>query len=212
MPYVLYTPSTATQNESIPLIVWLHGGGEVGVGSESFLNSGLLKVLNEWSLEGFNAYVLCPHLAWRWNFGNWRNQYAVNHLQQLLDTIIENYNIDINNIIIVGHSLGGDGAMYMACELPNYFSKLVVLSGYWSSPNLEKIVIPVRGYVGTVQYGEDYGSVYHMTHDFATIFGKENVFMVEASHGEVPKATFTEDKNNNNRSDIIEWMFDKLED
>jgi hypothetical protein len=108
--------------------------------------------------------------------------------------------------------LGGDGAMYMACELPNYFSKLVVLSGYWSSPNLEKIVIPTRGYVGTIQHGEDCRSVYYMTYDFATIFGKENLFIVEVSHGEVPKVTFTEDKNNNNRSDIIEWMFDKLED
>jgi predicted peptidase len=63
MPYVLYTPSTATQSESIPLIVWLHGSGEVSAGPELFLNSGLLKVLNDWSLEGFNAYVLCPHLA-----------------------------------------------------------------------------------------------------------------------------------------------------
>lgn len=29
LPYGLYTPSTATENEAIPLIVWLGGSGEI---------------------------------------------------------------------------------------------------------------------------------------------------------------------------------------
>ena len=206
MPYVLYTPSTAEESDSIPLIVWLHGGGEVGVGATSLLNSGLLKTLNEWSLEGFNAYVLCPHLSWKW-IGNWSSQSAVNNVRDLLDMIIENYNIDTDHIIITGHSLGGDGAAYMAWKLPEYFSKLVVLSGFQSYANRDEITIPTIGYVGTVRCGESSGSVYYMTNTFAAIFGEENTFSIESSHASVPHDAFNEDKDGNNRSDVIEWMF-----
>ena len=69
MPYGLFTPSTAELNEKTPLIVWLHGSGECGLSKDTFSNRGLPRVLNNWELNGFNAYVLCPQLADDFNTG-----------------------------------------------------------------------------------------------------------------------------------------------
>ena len=206
MPYALYTPSTASDHEAIPLIIWLHGSGERGVGEKVFLNQGLPNALSNWTLEGFNAYILCPQLIGKWNSDSWNNNNSKENLQTLIDKFIEEHNIDINNIIISGHSLGGQGALYMAHQLPEYFSKVVVLSGYHPRIDIEEIAIPTIGYVGMSNTGEDHASIYYMHGDFADVFGEESVFDIKSSHGSLPLTAFNEDKDSNNRSDIIEWM------
>ena len=48
MRYALYSPNIDNKNKKVPLIVWLHGSGEVGTSEIGLKNSGFLKVLNEW--------------------------------------------------------------------------------------------------------------------------------------------------------------------
>lgn len=207
MPHGLFIPSSASEYESVPLIVWLHGAGEKGVGKNTFVTRGLPKILNEWNLDGFNAYVLCPHLTGIWNTGHWNSETSAVNMQALLDEIIDNYNIDTNKIIISGVSLGGYGAPYMAWKLPTYFDKLVVMSGYHCSTKLDEIKIPAIGFVGTVKSGEDGKCVKFMTNEFALVFGEENLYILDTSHGNVPNMAFNIDNDNNNCSDLLEWMF-----
>lgn len=204
MPYGLFVPSSANGDSPTPLIVWLHGIGERTIGEKTFADRGLPRVLNKWTLDGFNAYVLCPHL--QGSSSNWCSSSSLNKVNSLLDMIISTYNIDTNSIIIVGHSMGGYGAVYMAYHLEEYFSKLVVLSGYNCSVDLEDISIPTIGYVGTSNMGEDMACIWYMRDVFIPVFGKENAFSIESSHANLPNAVFNEDKNNNNQSDVIEWM------
>ena len=208
MPYALYTPSTADESGDIPLILWLHGSGEVSysVGERGFMNAGLPAVLNNWSLEGFNAYVLCPQ-----NNGSWNNETSANKLKAVMNKIIANYNIDTDQIIIIGHSMGGKGALYMAQHMPEYFAKLVVLSGYNPGVDISEITIPTIGYAGTTAAGEDCTSINYMKVTLAQVFGEENFFSIPASHGAVPKIAFNLDENHNNRSDLVEWIFGELE-
>lgn len=210
MPHVLYTPSTAETSENIPLIVWLHGSGEVNCSEETFFKRGLPAVMSTWSLEGFNAYILCPHLKGDFNSGRWNCQTARNYLQVLIDRVVAEYNIDAKNIIIMGHSLGGQGALYMANQLPVYFSKCIPLSGYTSGIDNKEIDIPTIGYVGKTNSGEDSTSVYYMKNYVAAVFGENSCFFINASHGDLPKKALEIDVNNNNRSDMIEWMFDEM--
>ena len=208
MPYVLYTPSKAEAGEPIPLLVWLHGSGEVGISSAGFCNRGLPKILNEWTLDGFNMYVLCPHLVGNWNTDKWNNSDARENMRELLDKVLAENNIDPTRVIISGCSLGGFGATYMAWALPDYFSKLVVVSGYQCQVKLEEIHIPAICFAGTVEKGEQSACVDFMKRDFAKAFGKENTFSIETSHANVPTVIFNEDKDGNNRSDLIEWMLE----
>ena len=204
LPYALYTPSTAQTNETTPLIVWLHGSGERGVTKEVFKTRGLLKDLSNWKLHGFNAYVLCPQ-----NKGSWNNQEAMSKVFGLIDEFIKTKKINNNKIILSGHSMGGLGSLYMAYfGHEKYFSAVAVLSGYNPGKDIDisKISIPVRGYVGTISGEEDSVSVYYMNGDFANAFGKNNLFVFETWHGNVPHVAFTQDKNNDEKSDLIEWM------
>ena len=93
MPYALYTPSTINEDVETPLIVWLHGSGEVGVGKDTFFNSGLLKVMNKWRRQGFNAYVLCPQLAGNYNTGRWNKESTKDNLRSLIDKFIAEHNL-----------------------------------------------------------------------------------------------------------------------
>ena len=207
MRHALYTPSSANEGGDIPLIVWLHGSGEVGSGKEALLNSGLPAVINKWDMEGFNSYILCPHLVGDWWANRWNKEEAKESLKKLLDWFISNYNVDTENIIIIGHSLGGQGALYMAHELQEYFSKCVVFSGYVSGIDNSEIEIPIIGYVGKSASGEDGTSENYMRNHFETVFGEDHTFFINASHSGVPKRAMHFDENENGCSDLVEWMF-----
>lgn len=209
MPYALYTPSSAIDEQPTALIVWLHGSGECNITAEDFLTAGLPAVLKNWDLDGFNAYILCPHLTGEYN-GKWNTESSRENLQTLLDNIIANYNIDINNIIISGHSLGGSGAAYMAHELPEYFSKCVILSGYSTGVDISEIKMPVIAYIGTEACGEDISSIKYTWQYLATNFGDNNIITMNSSHGGLPYAAFTQDSDGDKQSDLIKWMFAEL--
>ena len=206
MPYGLFTPSTAKNNKKTPLIVWLHGSGEKNINKIDFPDRGLPYVLNTWTLEGFNAYVLCPHLTGKWNYGDWHNTKSKENIQTLIDKFTNEHNINTDKIIIAGHSLGAQGALYMAHELPDYFSKMVILSGFWTNVDISKITIPSIGYVGMISYGEHESSSNYMHRYFMPTFGQENTFIMQSSHSNLPFIAFNEDKDNNGNSDVIEWM------
>ena len=204
MPYGLFTPSSANEKDSIPLIVWLHGGGERDCTPTWFSNISLPKAINEWTLEGFNAYVVCPHLNWEWNVGYWNNAVAAKYVMDLINQFTLEHNIDTKNIVIAGHSLGGQGAMYMAIRYPDYFSKGVVISSiHLDNGDINEIKIPMLGCIENSQSRRHF-----LNTKFADVFGEENVWHYDATHGNIPNVAFNQDKNENNRSDLIEWMFD----
>ena len=154
--------------------------------------------------EGFNGYIICPS-----SHGLWNTETAANNINEILTQFSENHNIDKDNIVIVGHSMGGDGALY----LPNSpvfnqedgfkFKKAAVLTGY---PNSEqKYNIPVGLWV-------DSGSKWALDEYVAPYLdfdGKDKyVNMCYYEHGMVDNETFKLDTNGNGRADIFEWLFD----
>lgn len=198
MRYALFTPSTAKTNKSTPLIIWLHGSGEITslCSSKCFLENGLPGVLKNWKLEGFNAYVLCPQTsqnAWRKDKSN---------VDKLVKKIIKEKNINTKKIILVGHSMGGYGVYEIANGNAKFYSALTIMSGYNTAVPLGQFTkTPIRGYIGTSDSVDN-----HMTGPFVNYFGKKKLFWVTATHGGVPKAAFTLDENKDKKSDLIEWM------
>ena len=205
MPYALFTPSSVNQNESTPVLVWLHGSGEVGTGEGQFKSAGLVAVMNNWKLDGFNAYIICPHLTGKYR-GTWSNSTSLDNLNNLLDKFIKENNIDTDKIMLSGHSMGGLGSMYVAYHSSNRYSALAVMSGYYPGIDIQGIKIPTVGYVGTPAGGEDTNSYNFMVGSFKKRFGEENTFIRNTSHGALPRVAYTEDSNKDNKSDLMEWM------
>lgn len=205
MPYALFTPSTVSDGEELPLLVWLHGSGEVGTGEATFRNAGLPAVLNSWKLDGFNAYVICPHLTGRYS-GSWSNTTALANLNATIDKFISENKVDKDKIMLSGHSLGGLGSMYVAYNSNGRYSALAVMSGYNPGVDLSGITIPTVGYVGTPGGGEDSNSYNFMVSKFKNRFGEANTFVRNTTHGAIPRVAYTEDANKDNKSDLMEWM------
>lgn len=206
MPYALYTPSSVNDNQGTPLIVWLHGSGELGVGESTFKKAGLPAVLNNWKLDGVNAYVICPHLTGKY-YSNWNTEKSLNNLNTLIEKLIKEKDIDTSKIVITGHSMGGRGAQYMAYYGTERYSAMVVLSGYYTGLDLSKLdSMPILGYVGTTSAGEDSASYSYMVGTFKKTFGSDKVIVINTSHGALPREAFTADSNKDNKSDLFEWM------
>lgn len=205
MPYALFSPSHVSEKNPAGLIIWLHGGGERNCTVDWYKNAGLQKVLNNWNLYSFNAYVVCPHLRGKWNPGYWNHPTALQQVKELVDYFVEFYHIDSSKIVIAGHSLGGLGAIYMAAETEECFSKVVVMSSVNpKNIDLNKITIPILGCVET-----DYSDGHFMNKKLASLKKCCGIWKYDAKHNLVPQFAFLGDKDNNNCSDLVEWMFDK---
>lgn len=204
MNYCLFRPKREL-DRPIPLIVWLHGSGEVGVSKRDFLNEGLPCVLNRWTLKPFGAFILCPQLMIEDDI--WAKDENVDRLMTLIDKIVSENNIDRSRIILSGHSLGAMGSMYIAERVQNYFSCLCLLSGYEIGVDLSKINIPTIGVVGNIYCDEDIESAEFMWEGFVERFGTESLWEIPCSHADVPKEAFLDDADLDGRSDIINWMF-----
>ena len=123
------------------LVVFLHGSGECG-SPNSMLNTGLPKFMNNGSLDNYDAIFIAPNTA----SCSWSSDAA--STKDLIDYVIKEYNVDMNHIIITGHSLGGIGTWNMISKYPGYFSAAVPVSGC-PSGNIEQYTnIPIRSYVG----------------------------------------------------------------
>ncbi len=200
MRYGLCVPSEY-KNESIPMIVWLHGSGEVGGSFSTLKGSGLLNVVRDWGSTGLKdipAIIIAPQLG----SGNWSNQNAINGVKAIMDDVMSQYNINKKKVSLIGHSLGGSGVYYIAASNQSYFTSLVMLSGYVNSPSSDSFEyfknIPMRG------YSENGTS----TRQFLKSIGKENeARTLNCSHGQVPKVALTLDENQDGISDLIYWMF-----
>jgi len=204
MPYGLFTPSTANDGKDIPLIVWLHGGGSTSLDEESFKKLDLMGILNNWKLDGFNAYVLCPKLTNEWSDGLWITEKSKDNLYSLIDKFIEENNINTDKIILAGFSQGARGVLYVPYFRPNFFSSLVVLSAFDLKIDISSLKhIPARG------YSEGFET---MSKTFVNTFGKESYTEIKTEHDNLPNLVFNRDENKDNKSDVIEWMLTQSSD
>ena len=205
--YGFIIPSSASEENPAALIIWLHGGGEVGCNPGWLEEVGIYRAMErakELGLQGFNAYIVCPHLYGSWNAGNWTNQRAKQQVADIVNFFVENYPVDTDRVIISGHSLGGLGALYMAVELPEYFDKVVSMSSVTPQGcEIEEIQVPVLGCVETT-----YLPTHFMNTRFVELFGEENLRKYDEIHAFIPDAALIDDSNENGRSDLIEWIFE----
>ena len=207
MAYGLWTPSNASDFQSVPLIVYLHGHDGTVRGEKTLKKENISGIWDKtaWKdkeLESFCAYILVPSEGTV--DGNWMDGDSLNGMKDLVNKIISEYNIDTENIIICGHSRGGTGALRYAVKMSSYFSKCMVASPFYNTPFNKEM----DTYCFFSNYEDD--SYYYERCKKA--FGSSRAKMVAASHGgsflysmimDDGKVVGTKE---NKRSDIIEWM------
>ena len=221
MPYAIWGPSNINdlKEVSLPLIIWLHGGVVPSKYCyiENINKNRFIKTISNWSstgLEPIPAIIIAPMFCDPVET-NWGNPRAENTIKGIIEFAINEYNVDKNNIVLMGHSDGGSGVVYVSRKNQDLFSKLVVMSGFMGfndAPDYYKR-IPLKGYTtknparGSDPNGGGDGNT-GMVNSFMRIGRLSDLYQFpkEVTHDEVQEKAMTLDENNNGKSDLIEWI------
>ncbi|MBR1852337.1 MAG: dienelactone hydrolase family protein [Lachnospiraceae bacterium] len=147
MPYELYVPKKYNPKKKYPIVIGLHGTGEIQEPTAAVLQK--MQMATIWAEDSENGHneciVLAPQCTIRYNEeDNWTslNQFIHGHsnspfwpmpqltvVWRLLESLQKEYNIDKKRIYLTGVSSGAFGAYVLAMEHPGAFAGLVMACG-----------------------------------------------------------------------------------
>ena len=200
MNYQLISPKDVDPDEELPVLIYLHGlgGNASNVLSSDYCYYGIAR---DWNLEDFRGYIICPILE------NGAKDWLGDHdqkLRSIINDVCSSHKVNKDRISLAGGSLGGGGAIYMADRLKDILYRTATLSavnaGVDTRP-LNKDRERIRGWYGTLDPNWNKKKMEEQ------LDAKDLTVVEGANHGQMPKRVFTQDRDGNNRSDIMEWLF-----
>ncbi len=131
--YLFYSPERdeSAIEQTFPLVLFLHGGGEGGSDIKKVTKHGLPKLIA--AGKKFPFYVVSPQNPSEKQF--WDDQQLI----RLVDEVVAHHPIDESRIYLTGLSRGGYGAWRLAIQNPNRFAALVPISGGGPVPYAKRI-------------------------------------------------------------------------
>lgn len=155
MPWHFYTPEKAAQNtgELFPLVVSLHGGygrevedGNIMVDGAPFLLGSTAGLLTAENREKYPAYIVMPHCVQSADCNFYSNEWSSNGganfqvnpqpsrygsaLIELIEHIIDTYQVDPARIYVTGVSMGGGGTWELAQRRPDLVAAAFPMAGH----------------------------------------------------------------------------------
>ena len=194
-PYLLLKPEGASDDEELPLMVYLHGDYQTQGGSLTNMTTpgGVMTEEAGWNLSGFNGYVMIPL-----NYNGWGGGDTNNYLKNTIDSFKQTHNV--GKTVLTGGSSGGDGVTRIVNQdwAADYFDAALVVSGF--SGSLKDAKIPVMGACAT---GDEARCRSHMN----SLFGNDLMY-IKANHGTIIYELFRQDADGDGNSDIIQKLFE----
>jgi len=140
--YLLCTPDDMRADESLPLIVFLHGAGERGDDHSLLTVHGPAKRYgNRFPVR---AILLCPQCA---ADDVWYTQ--IHELKELIEYTVATQPVDPDRVSLTGISMGGFGTWALAMAHPHLFSCAAPICGggmAWNAGQLKNL--PIRAFHG----------------------------------------------------------------
>lgn len=117
--YQVFVPSTKFDGKR-PLVVFLHGKGEVGYDGKKPVEVGLGPYIRTHA-SSFPAIVIFPQAPDNTQWGGEVNQIAT----AAIDAASKEFKVDSDRVYLTGLSMGGLGTWLLAMEQPNRFAAIV---------------------------------------------------------------------------------------
>lgn len=135
--YLLYLPKDYEQQDSWPLLLFLHGAGERGDDLDLVKKHGPPMLIERG--QQFPFIVVSPQCpANRW--------WEPFELATLMDEIVEKHRVDEDRIYVTGLSMGGFGTWSLAAYQPDRFAALVPICG-GGEPIMARLLRPIPTWV-----------------------------------------------------------------
>lgn len=154
IPYRLHTPAEASEDEPLPLVVFLHGAGERGDD-----NRAQLTYLPDWWLKAphlgarhpaFVLAVQCPRgQSWSgprgrghrtWNLPGIPVPPAMQAVETLIRRLASDPSVDRTRIYLTGLSMGGYGTWNLLARHADWFAAAVPICGGGDPGAADRIV------------------------------------------------------------------------
>ena len=141
IPYLEHLPADyKTSNKNYPLLIFLHGNGEKGDGSDAMVwdvaKNGPPKLIKNGHNMSFNVngknysfIVISPQLLY--GTSNW----PTNYIDEIVKYALANYRVDLSRIYLTGLSLGGGGVWRYSGINPDLFAAIAPIAGAQSLVN-----------------------------------------------------------------------------
>ena len=142
--YWVSYPESYCPDKKYPLIIFLHGAGEVGPNPEAVRIHGVPKLMDKAPYNEIEAITVSPQCP---GGRMWFAEY--DYLRYFILDIISEYKIDPDAVSITGLSMGGYSTFIMAQLWPEIFSAAAPICGGgipWIADRLKDI--PLRIYHG----------------------------------------------------------------
>ena len=120
--FTIAVPSTYSPDKAAPLILALHYGNQ----SATYYGGEFLNILVKPALQELDAIMVAPTCP---SSGGWTAATSEISVMALMDSIINNYTIDEQRIIVTGFSAGGIGTWFFAASYPDFFSAAIPVAG-----------------------------------------------------------------------------------
>jgi len=129
--YTLFIPHGYTPAKATPVILFLHGAGEIGTDGKKPLNAGIAKSIRERE-KSFPALVVIPQ-ATRHEPGilpTWQpGKPAGDRALAILAAVENDFKTDPKRTYLTGISMGGFGTWSMAARYPDKWAAIVPICG-----------------------------------------------------------------------------------
>lgn len=133
--YILYVPASYNSNTETPLLFNLHGYTSNNTQQMAY---GDFRPIADTA----NFIIAHPNGTFDGNGNRWWNAFDtpgvddVGFISALIDTISDDYNIDLNRVYSTGMSNGGFMSYELACELGNRITAVASVTGAMTSNNI----------------------------------------------------------------------------
>ncbi len=128
-----YQLKRSPSEEPKPLMVWLHGGGEVGTDGRSHLTANRGAVV--WTESGYDTSVLAVQYPENYSFKIYDNPEQLAQMQayfvaqyELIQKLVAEGEVDPNRIYLSGVSSGGGGAFRFLTQYPDLFAGAIIVA------------------------------------------------------------------------------------
>lgn len=197
LEYYLHIPEYA--DEGLPLVIFLHGDGEVG-NTEGLACYGMMKKALEIYGEAFPFIAITPCTRTI----SWVQDSIHTTLTELIAHVAESCCVDMEKIIITGHSRGAIGVWNLISLYGDYFSAAVPVSCDCGDRKIDyetAAQVPVWAVVGGMgDLDEKYIPSMGWMCDQITAAGGDAVFTIlwDNYHNETCENAFT--------AEVFQWM------
>ncbi|NMM47226.1 PKD domain-containing protein [Marinigracilibium pacificum] len=140
--YWQYLPENYTNSgEKVPLVIFLHGMGEKGSDLNLVLRNGPPKMVKNG--RNFPFVLISPQARYPWDW-------SPDFLDEMVNEMINKYNIDTDRVYLTGLSMGGNGVWDYAAT-SNYSDKLaaiVPIAGWMTKDGCNLKNLPMWAFTG----------------------------------------------------------------